>query len=316
MQLPHVAPRPFLRAAQAALVLVVCNIVTGGAVRLTDSGLGCPDWPTCSKRSLTPPLSLHPVVEFGNRMVVVALTVVVLGMLVAALLRVPRRRDLTWLATGLVAGVIGEAVLGGVVVYTKLNPYAVMSHFAVGIALLSVATALVLRAGRASMPGRPRVSPVARRLAGAVVGVLALAVVAGTATTGAGPHAGGPGATRLPVPLDDMARAHSGVVLVLGALTLVELMVLARAGAPERVQERGRLLLAAMVAQGVVGYTQYFSHLPALLVGIHLLGATVVWCAALWFVHGLRDHPPEVSVLPRAPAAGERPEPEPTAAVL
>lgn len=316
VQLPRVAPRPFLRAAQATLVLVVCNIVTGGAVRLTDSGLGCPDWPTCSKRSLTPRLSLHPVVEFGNRMVVVVLTVLVLGMLAAALLRVPRRRDLTWLSAGLVAGVIGEAVLGGVVVYTKLNPYAVMTHFAVGIALLTVATVLVLRAGRAPAAGRPRVPAAARRLGNVLLAVLAVAVAAGTATTGAGPHAGGPGATRLPVPLADMARTHSAVVLVLGALTLAELLLLVRAGAPERVQERGRLLLAAMVAQGVVGYTQYFSHLPPLLVGIHLLGVTVVWSAALWFVDGLRDHAPEVAALSRAAAPDEAASTEPTAAVL
>jgi cytochrome c oxidase assembly protein subunit 15 len=296
VQLPRIGPRAHLRATQVALGLVVANVVSGGAVRLTDSGLGCPDWPTCAKRSLTPPLALHPVVEFANRMVVLSLTLAVVFVLAGALLRVPRRRDLSWLSGGLVAGVVGEAVLGGIVVYTKLNPYAVMTHFALGIAVLSVATVLVLRAGRDTGPGRARVPPGARRLGAAMVGVLALAVLAGTATTGAGPHAGGPGAIRLPVPLSDMTRTHSGIVLVLGVLTLLELWLLRRGGAPEQVQELGRLLLAVMVAQGFVGYAQYFSHLPPLLVGIHLAGATAVWCAALWFIDGLYAHGPEPAV--------------------
>ncbi|MHB8681396.1 MAG: COX15/CtaA family protein [Acidimicrobiales bacterium] len=317
MQIPRVGPRAFLRLAKSALVLVVLNIVTGGAVRLTDSGLGCPDWPTCSKRSLTPALSFHPAVEFGNRMVVVVLCVVAAAAVVTAVARRPRRRDLVWLSVGLVGGVIGEAVLGGIVVYSKLNPYAVMTHFLVGMALLSVATVLALRAGRAPGPAVARVGRAERRLAAAMVGVLAVAVAAGTATTGAGPHAGGKGAVRLPVALSDMARTHSGTVLVLGAFVLAELYLLYRSGAPDAVQERGRLLLAAMVAQGVIGYTQYFSHLPPLLVGIHLFGATVVWSAALWFVDGLWHHAPEVSpdlvtdVAPVTPATtalpGERP---------
>ena len=319
MQLPRLGPRAFLRLAQTTLALVVANIVSGGAVRLTDSGLGCPDWPTCSKRSLTPQLSLHPALEFGNRMVVVLLTVVVLAMLAGALLRAPRRRDLVWLSGGLVAGVVGEAVLGGIVVYTKLNPYAVMTHFMLGIALLSVATALVLRAGRAAGPGRARVGRAGRRLAGVVVAVLALAVAAGTATTGAGPHAGGKGAVRLPVALADMARTHSGIVLALGALLLAELALLYWSGTPASVQERGRLLLAAMAAQGLIGYTQYFSHLPPLLVGVHLFGVTVVWCAALWFLDGLADHAPETAALPTAPASDAPAAPagpEPTAVAL
>jgi len=290
-----------------ALVLVVANIVTGGAVRLTDSGLGCPDWPTCSRRSLTPPLSLHQVVEFGNRMVVVALTVVVAAVIAAALLRAPRRRDLTGLALGLGGGVVGEAVLGGIVVYTKLNPYAVMTHFALGIAVLTVATVLALRAGRAAGAGRPRVPSAPRRLAGVILGVLALAVAAGTATTGAGPHAGGKGAVRLPVPLVDMARTHSAIALVAGALVVVELLIVWDAQAPPTVQNRGQLLLVTLAGQGVIGYVQYFSHLPALLVGFHLAGACAVWSAALWFLDGLRSHEPETAELADPLAPGGEP---------
>jgi len=296
-----VTPRAFLRVCQVGFGLVVLNIVSGGAVRLTDSGLGCPDWPTCSKHHLTPPLSFHPAVEFGNRLVVVALCVVVGTALVCALRRAPRRSDLVWLSAGLVGGVIGEAMLGGIVVYSKLNPYAVMTHFMVGIALLSVACALVFRAGRAQGAGAPKVAPRELLLSRIAWGLLLVAIVAGTATTAAGPHAGGAGAKRLPVPLADMARTHSGIVIATGAVVLGLLYLLERTAAPDSVRIRGRVLLAAMAAQGIVGYTQYFTHLPALLVGVHVFGATVVWCAMYWFVEGLRHYPPE-TVTQRAPA--------------
>lgn len=288
------------------------NVVSGAAVRLTDSGLGCPDWPTCSSRSVTPALSFHPLVEFCNRMVVVFVVVVLAATFLAALRRRPARPDLRWLSGALVAGVLGEAVLGAVVVYTKLNPFAVMAHFLVGMGLLTVALVLALRAGRAPLPGRPRVGTMPRRVARIQAGVVALAVVAGTAVTGAGPHAGGPGATRLAVPLDDMARLHSSIVLVAGALLLAELYVLYRSGAPEAVQERGRMLLAAMVGQGVIGYTQFFLHEPVVLVGIHVFGATVVWGATLWFVDGLRSHQAETVPAAASVSAvepGGRPDP-------
>jgi len=288
--LPTVGPRGFLRVTQVALGLVVLNIVSGAAVRLSDSGLGCPDWPTCSQHRLTPPLSLHPAIEFSNRVVVVVLCFVAGGVLLAALGRRPRRRDLTWLSVGLIGGILGEAALGGLVVYSKLNPYVVMTHFMVGIALLTVAVALALRAGRGPAPGVLMVTPGVRRLGRSMILVLLLAIAAGTATTGAGPHAGGKGATRLGVPLADMARTHSGVVLVLGALTLTVLGLLERARAPHVAVGRARVLLVVMVAQGVVGYTQYFTHLPALLVGIHVFGVTVLWAAMLWFLDGLAHH--------------------------
>jgi heme A synthase len=223
VQIAGVTPRAFLRITQVTLVIVVLNIVTGAAVRLSDSGLGCPDWPTCSRHRFTPPLSLHPAIEFGNRMVVVVLCVFTAIALVAALRRVPRRRDLTWLAAGLLGGVIGEAVLGAVVVYTKLNPYAVMTHFMVGIVLLTDAFVLAL------------------------------------------------------------------------------LYLLDHTGAPSSVLERARLLLGTMVIQGGIGYTQYFTHLPAVLVGVHVFGATVVWMAMLWFYDSLTHRGADEPVAPHGP---------------
>jgi cytochrome c oxidase assembly protein subunit 15 len=300
VQLPGVTPRAFLRVTQVTVAIVVLNIVTGAAVRLTGSGLGCPDWPSCTRNRLTPSLSLHPAIEFGNRMVVVVLCIVTAAALLAALVRVPRRRDLVWLSVGLLGGVIGEAVLGAVVVYSKLNPYVVMVHFMVGIALLTDAFILALRAGRADGAAlAPPVSKVARRerrISVAMFGLLGLAVAAGTATTGSGPHAGGVGAKRVPITLEDMARIHSGIVIVLVALTLVLLYRLDRTAAPSSVLTRARLLLGAMVAQGGIGYIQYFSHLPALLVGVHVFGATVVWMSMLWFFDGLTYRGTELSV--------------------
>ena len=299
-----VSPRAFLRVAQVNLAVIALNIVSGGAVRLTDSGLGCPDWPTCARHQLTPPLSLHPVVEFSNRMVVVAVTLVAVVALVAAWRRAPRRADLTWLAGGLVAGIVAEALIGAVVVYSKLNPFAVMTHFVVGIAVLTDAIVLCLRAGRSAAPGRPRVEHRVVVLARTMVVLLFVAVVAGTATTGTGPHAGGKAAARLHIPLTDMTRVHSGIVLLLVALTLVTIWTMARTRAPEATLDRGRWLVLAMVVQGAIGYTQYFTHLPALLVGFHVAGAVTVWTAMLWFYDGLFRHEPEPLPRPRPEVGG------------
>jgi cytochrome c oxidase assembly protein subunit 15 len=256
-------------------------------VRLTGSGLGCPDWPTCARRSVTPALSFHPVMEFSNRMVVVVLVVAIAACALATVVAARGRRDLRLLAWSLVGGVVGEAVMGGIVVYTKLNPYVVMGHFMMGIVLLALATVLVLRSRTPGGPGTPKVARAERRLAWALLPLLGLALAAGTATSGAGPDGGSPDAVRLPVPLDDMARTHSLIVMAFGALLLVTLWRLHRAGAPESVQHRGRVLLGVTIAQGLVGYTQFFTHLPVGLVEVHEVGAALVVVAALWFVDGL-----------------------------
>lgn len=302
----RLAPSHFLVLAQITLGVVALNIVTGAAVRLSDSGLGCPDWPNCNQRHLTAPLAGHAGIEFGNRLVVVAVTLLAAATFLAAFRRGPFRRDLAWLSGGLVGGIIGEALLGAVVVYSKLNPYVVMAHFTLGIVLLLDALVLALRAGRSDEPGRLRVGRRDLTVARTMFALLAVVIVAGTATTGAGPHAGGKGAKRIPVPLDDVARIHSGLVWLLGALTLYLLWRLYRAGAPEAVQERGRLLLGAMVAQGLIGYTQFFTHLPPVLVGFHVFGAELVFSAMVWFVDGLYRHSAE---------AVSEPQPVPTPTV-
>jgi cytochrome c oxidase assembly protein subunit 15 len=291
----QIGPRPFLLLCRCTLAAVILNVVTGAAVRLSDSGLGCPDWPTCSQRRLTPPLSLHPVVEFGNRVVVFVLVVACAVTVVAAFVRQPRRRDLRWLSVGLIIGVVGEAVLGAFVVYSKLNAYVVMTHFMVGMSLVAVSVILTLRAGHGAGRGSLAVGRTPVWLTRALLAVIVVVMAAGTATTGAGPHAGGKGAKRVPIGLEDMTRIHAEIVVAAVVLLLVLLWVLWRSNAPARVQDAGRILLAVMVVQGIIGYTQFFTHLPAVLVGIHVLGASTVWAAALWFHHGLSDHGAETT---------------------
>jgi heme a synthase len=286
----HIGPRPFLILCRCTLAAVILNVVTGAAVRLSDSGLGCPDWPTCAQRRLTPPLNLHPVIEFGNRVVVFVLVVACGVTAVAAFLRRPRRRDLRWLSVGLIIGVLGEAVLGAFVVYSKLNAYVVMTHFMVGMGLLAVSVILTLRAGHAAGRGTLVVNPPVAWLTRALLGLLVVVLAAGTATTGAGPHAGGKGAKRVPIGLEDMTRIHAEIVVAAVVLLLVLLWVQWRSNAPAHTQDAGRILLAVMVVQGFIGYTQFFTHLPAVLVGVHVLGASAVWATALWFHHDLSEH--------------------------
>lgn len=318
----RVSPRLFLRLCQITLVVTVLNVVTGAAVRLSDSGLGCPDWPTCSQRHLTPPLSLHPVVEFGNRVVVTLLVVSCAATVLASLFRRPRRRDLAFLSGGLILGVIGEAVLGGFVVYSKLNPYVVGTHFLVGMALLGVSVELTLRAGHAAGRGTVVVSRGCLWLGRLLVGMMAVVLAAGSATTGTGPHAGGKGAKRIPLGLEDMTRIHAEIVLSTITVLVVLLWLLWKTNAPPRTQTAGQVLLIVAAVQGAIGYIQFFSHLPALLVGIHVFGASMVWSVTLWLHHRLSTHAAEgvpavaVAVAGGGPAAPVvEPAPEPAAPV-
>jgi cytochrome c oxidase assembly protein subunit 15 len=298
-RIPTVSPSSSHRLDVVALVLTALIVVTGAAVRLTGSGLGCSDWPECSVGHLTPAVQFHGLVEFGNRLVTVVLTVAVAAAFVGSLLRSPRRRDLIWLSGGLVAGVLAQAVLGGIVVYTKLNPYVVMVHFVASMLLLVDAVVLVHRSTRDYSPGsghllvpRPLI-----RLAYAMLGLLALVVTAGTATTGAGPHAGDSAgqqaAKRIPVALRDMAELHSSLALLLVGVTLGFVVALHLGDVPERVRRAGRILLAVMVAQAAVGYTQYFTHLPAVLVEVHILGATALVVGSVQTFLSCTYHAPE-----------------------
>jgi cytochrome c oxidase assembly protein subunit 15 len=311
LRLPTISPSLSHRLNVIALVLTALIVLTGGAVRLTGSGLGCANWPECSAGHLTPALQFHSLIEFGNRLVTIVLTIAVAASFLGSVFRSPRRRDLIWLSGGLVAGVVAQAVLGGIVVYTKLNPYVVMVHFIATMLLLVDAVVLVHRSTRDYSPGSARLL-VPRPLIRLYYGLLALLVVviaAGTATSGSGPHAGDSSgqqvAKRIPIALRDMAELHSSLALLLIGVTIGLVVGLHMVDVPERVRRSARILMGVMVAQAAVGYTQYFTHLPALLVEVHLLGATALVIGATQAFLACTYHAPEVVAASSVPRTSE-----------
>jgi cytochrome c oxidase assembly protein subunit 15 len=245
-----------------------------------------------------PPMQFHSLVEFSNRMVTVLLVVVIGATFLASLLRRPMRRDLAWLSGALVAGVLVEAVIGGIVVYTKLNPYLVVVHFLATMLLVVVAAVLFHRADRDyGQPGRLLVPRPILLLSRGLVALTALVIAAGAATTGAAPDAGGAQgqlvAKRIPVPLREMAELHSTLALFLIGVVLSLVVVLHALDVPERVRRAGRMLVVVLVLQAVVGYAQYFTHLPPALVELHELGATVLVIGVVQYFLSLTHHVPE-----------------------
>ena len=277
MALPRVSPPAYRRATFAALALLTIIVVTGAAVRLTGSGLGCSDWPNCENGKLVAPLDYHPAIEFGNRMFTGLVVVAVVAAVLGSLRREPRRRDLVWLSWGLVAGVVGQIVLGGITVLFDLNPALVACHFLLSIALITDAVVLHHRAGTPDDFRRIRRARGERTRRKSVVDALLvvalLVIAAGTVVTGTGPHGGDETAHRFQLVMTDVVRVHSVLVWILVALTLWLAL---------RTRHRAVvILLAVEVAQGAIGYTQYFTGVPALLVAVHVIGALAVWIAAL-----------------------------------
>lgn len=293
--LPRFSPAAVRKVALVSVICFALLVVSGGAVRLTGSGLGCPDWPSCYQHHLTAVYSFHPIVEFANRMVSVAVTVVSVVALIAAARRTPPRRDLTLLAGGLVVGIVAQIVLGGLVVLFKLNPYLVALHFLLTIVILADAVWMYHVAGSPPTRAEPAVGHDLKLLARLQLATLSLVTVIGTMVTGAGPHAGGAGAKRVPIAFRDIAEAHSTVALFLIGLTLASQFAFHHAKAPATVIRRGRLLLELMVVQGGLGYLQYFLHDAAWVVEFHLAGVTALWITGVGFFISLHRHPAEVA---------------------
>lgn len=283
MRLPAVTPAVATRLFRLALGALCLVVVTGAAVRLTSSGLGCSTWPTCHGRQLTPPWAYHSLVEFGNRMVAVLVTVATALATLGAWLRTPRRRDLVVLAAGTFLGVVAQAVLGGLTVIFKLAPGWVMAHFLLSMAVVAVGVVLLARDARPVGVKVARVSAETILVSRVMVGLTALVLGLGTVVTGAGPHAGSTGVGRLPLSARSAAELHSTMVMLLVGVTLATLLLLRPTSAPADVERRARWLLVAMVAQGAVGYTQYFTGVPVYLVEVHIVGALAVWLAVLGF---------------------------------
>jgi cytochrome c oxidase assembly protein subunit 15 len=283
VRLPRLPPTAYRRITFLAVLALVFIVITGGAVRLTGSGLGCPDWPRCAEDRLVAPWEYHAMVEFVNRTITGLVSLAVMLAVLGSLLRRPRRRDLTLLSLGLVAGVVGQIVLGGLTVLFHLKPQFVMAHFLLSQVLVANAVILHHRAGQPDGRPLPRVPRELRLMGRAVLAGAALAIFLGTVVTASGPHGGDPDVERLGFFLPDVARLHGlSVVLFLG-LTLLTLWRLRRASAPPDLLRAGEVLLAVSVAQAAVGWTQYFTGVPVLLVGIHLAGATAVWAAVVGF---------------------------------
>jgi cytochrome c oxidase assembly protein subunit 15 len=273
------SPVALRRFALASVVASVGIVVTGGAVRLTDSGLGCPTWPTCSGLSLVPTeqLGVHGAIEFTNRTMTFLVGAVLLLTLVAAW----RQRREVRLAAVALAGIPAQAVLGGLVVHTDLNPWLVAAHFLLSASIIAVT---VLLWWRVTEHGAVRIPMGGVILARAIAAVAAAVLVIGTVVSGSGPHAGdlkNGRVHRIDLSTSGLAQLHADAVMVLIGLTIGLLTLAYALPGAKPVRQAAWTLLAVELAQGGIGYTQYFLHVPPALVAVHMLGACLVWTAAL-----------------------------------
>jgi cytochrome c oxidase assembly protein subunit 15 len=265
------------RLALLNICLLVAIIVSGAVVRLTNSGLGCANWPNCSATQLVDVSTGHAAIEQLNR-IFSGLLGIPLGLaLLFSYWRVPRRRDLIALSWVLVVLFLCEAVLGGIAVRVELAWVSITGHFLLAIALVAVAMIVHRRATETTTTYRTVVPRPVLVLARVVYAATLWVLLLGTLVTATGPHGGDPKATRLDVPLVDVARLHGGSVDILVVLVLVLVIALVRVGAPRRVLNAASCTILAMVAQGILGYVQYARHLPPLLVGFHVFGAALVF---------------------------------------
>jgi heme a synthase len=295
-RVPVPSDRTLRRLAAASLVSQISIVVTGGAVRLTGSGLGCPEVPRCTEDSLipTPELGIHGLIEFGNRLLTFVLGTIALAMLLATVRTLRSdspRRDLIVPSVTLVLGIPAQAAIGMATVRTLLNPWIVMLHFMCSAALIAVATILVRRAQRPSGAIPAEIgSPSLRRLATVMLAAAFGTVYLGTVVTGTGPHAGDRESPRTGLELESVAQLHVHAVSLLLGLSIGLFFAARAVGSPGRAARTAAILIGVELAQGAVGVVQYLLDLPVLLVGLHMLGAALLiaaavdaWYAATWF---------------------------------
>ncbi|HTA35787.1 MAG TPA: COX15/CtaA family protein [Solirubrobacteraceae bacterium] len=294
-----VTPQQYAYTAYVALGALTLIVLTGAAVRLTGSGLGCPTWPKCYGE-VYPPLNTHAVIEFSNRVVTVPVVIAAGAAWLFALRRRPYRRDLMWLGALLPLGVIGQAVLGGFTVRGALDYGWVMGHFALSMLILLAAALLAWRAGEpapvagstapaataAPSGARDRTIVLATR---ALVALGAVTIFAGTAATAAGPHAGGsPGQkiNRLDFDgrgtMDFVIHRHAEIAFAFSVLSVLLWWVARRRDAAPLVKRSLTVLCVLLALQGIVGLDQYYTHLPTELVWVHVTLACGAWLAAIW----------------------------------
>jgi cytochrome c oxidase assembly protein subunit 15 len=272
------ATRVLIPASTVLLFLQAALVVTGGAVRLTGSGLGCPTWPECTPGSYTPvPHQAEPVlnvwIEFGNRMLTFALVLASLFLIISVLKS--GRRDLRSLAIGQFLGIFGQGILGGITVLTGLHPITVALHLLLSMVLIAGATSIHIRRFEPSI--NIESSKLTRSLARLHVSVMFIVMILGTVVTGSGPHAGDAQAERFTFDIRTVAILHADFVIFLFGITIA-FFVAVGTSAQTKIKLRTFTIIA--LAQGIIGYVQYFLGVPALIVGLHLLGAAVLWISA------------------------------------
>jgi cytochrome c oxidase assembly protein subunit 15 len=299
----NVTPARYRSWTRGALVALTVIVVSGGAVRLTGSGLGCSDWPNCENDQFVADLEYHNLIEFGNRLFTGVVTVAVVMAVLGSLGRVPRRNDLTRWSWGLVVGVAAQIVLGGILVKTELDPRFNMGHFLLSMVLLANATVLHHLAawpdgddGERLAPSSTDPPPVVGRLRDLVraVGLVGVGLlVTGTIVTGSGPHSGSDEpevAARLPFLVRDVTRIHSIVAICLLALVLTVVWAAHNDG-NWKLRRHAETVAALLVVQGGIGYLQYFTGVPVLLVAVHLTLASITWIAIVRLYLELRPVP-------------------------
>lgn len=304
----RITPAQYRRLAFVALAAMALIVLTGAAVRLTDSGLGCPDWPRCYGKAL-PPLQSHALIEFGNRAISGLVGVITVLVAVLAFARRPFRRDLAWLACALPLGVLAQAVLGGFTVREHLAPGFVMAHFGLSMVILIAAVALAWRAAhepRSRLRSEDRAGVWAVRV---LAPLGALTIFAGTAATAAGPHSGGAVGQHVhrlhfkgADTLTWIVHRHATIAAVFGVVAIVVWLWHRRRAGSERVLEPLTVLCVLLAAQGLVGSVQYELQLPSDMVWVHVTLATATWITVLWSVAAAGR------LVPRRVAAAE-PEP-------
>jgi len=300
----------------ASVVANVAIVVTGGGVRLTGSGLGCPTWPRCTDDSYvaTADLGVLGVIEFGNRVLGILVGLIALTTLMAVVLSPARRRELLPLATGLLGLVALQGVIGGISVRVHLDPWVVGLHFILSMVAIAIAYALWRRTVAAGHVTPGTVPRPLRQLTLLLTGVSFVVLLLGTVVTGTGPHAGDPEAGRIGLDSETMSQLHADSVFLLVGLSLALWFGLRAVRAPaEALRAAGTLILVELV-QGAIGVVQYLLHLPVILVSAHMLGACLVWLATLatlWATPARRPgptHPPDrVSAADPTAAESEHP---------
>jgi cytochrome c oxidase assembly protein subunit 15 len=279
-------PRVLRGVALASLLGNVGILITGGAVRLTGSGLGCPTWPRCTANSYVPnaAMGIHGTIEFTNRTFAGVVGILAVAGLAIALVQRPRRARVTRLSVVVLLGIPAQIVLGGVTVRTHLNPWVVACHFLLSIGIIAAAYAFWRATREQDGPPRALVQRPLRVLAAGLLAVAGIAITLGTVVTGSGPHAGDENARRTGLDPAAVTQLHADSVFVLVGLAVAAWFAFRAAGAKEQ-SVRAAWLVAVLLGQGAVGYAQYATGLPAVLVGLHLAGATAVWVAALsvWY---------------------------------